>query len=201
MYFHTLALAALSIGSAFSAPTTVAGSDPKILTSAISAVADTKTAVDNQVAITKNLVLNTVNNEVVPALKASLNNIATEINNVVQFVTPLVTNVILPLAEQEFNNIPGFVANVKSISADVEVTVNLILANLPQDLLILVKSEVQLVLDAVYPFARPVILFANSAITGTSGSVTVAITATVVSIQDSVARIQGPLTDAVSKID
>ncbi|KAI0861796.1 hypothetical protein F4860DRAFT_513589 [Xylaria cubensis] len=200
MYFRTLALAALSIGSVFAAPTAVTGSDPKILTSAIGAVADAKIAVDTQADITKNLVIGTVNNEVVPAVKASLNNIYEELQSLVSFVNDLLS-IIEPLAEAEFNNIPGFVADVESISADVQVTVNLILANLPAELLVLVKHELLLVLAAVDPFVLPVLQFANSVIAGTSGSVTVTVSATVVKTQVIVAQVDGPIYTAVSKID
>ncbi|KAI0183961.1 hypothetical protein EV127DRAFT_474737 [Xylaria flabelliformis] len=201
MYFRTLALAALSIGSVFAAPTAVTGSDPKILTSAIGAVADAKIAVDTQADITKNLVIGTVNNEVVPAVKASLNNIAGELQKLVSFVDALLTGIVLPLAEAEFNNIPGFVADVESISADVQVTVNLILANLPAELLVLVKHELLLVLAAVDPFVLPVLQFANSVIAGTSGSVTVTVSATVVRTQVIAGQIDGPIYTAVSKIN
>jgi hypothetical protein len=51
MQFTTLALAALSIGSSFAAPFAAVRSDPKILTSAISAVSDAKASVDTQAAI------------------------------------------------------------------------------------------------------------------------------------------------------
>ncbi|KAI0550660.1 hypothetical protein F4679DRAFT_594567 [Xylaria curta] len=201
MYFRTLALAALSIGSVFAVPTAVTGSNPKILTSAIGAVADAKIAVDTQAAITKNLVIGTVNDEVVPAVKASLNNIAGELQNLVDFVKALATGVILPLADAELNNIPGFVADVESISADIQVTVNLILANLPAELLVLVKHELLLVLAAVDPFVLPVLQFANAAITGTSGSVTVTVSATIVQTQVIIAQVDGPIYAAVNKIN
>ncbi|KAI1735339.1 hypothetical protein F4680DRAFT_453032 [Xylaria scruposa] len=201
MYFRTLALAAISIGSVFAAPTAVTGSDPKILTSAISAVADAKIAVDAQAVITQNFVNGTVNDEVVPAVKASLNNIAGELQNLVDFVKALATGVILPLADAELNNIPGFVADVKSISADIQVTVNLILANLPAELKVLIKHELLLVLAAVDPFVLPVLQFANAAITGTSGSVTVTVSATIVQTRVIVAEIDGPIYAAVNKIN
>ncbi|KAJ2999211.1 hypothetical protein NUW58_g66 [Xylaria curta] len=200
MQFTTLALAVLSIGSVFGAPTVVARSDPKILTSAISAASGSKTAVDTQVAIIKNLVQTTVNSAAIPAIRASLRNIAAEIASVTTFVVPLVIDVALPLAQQELDNLPGFVGNAKGIAADVESTANLILAGLSQQSLLLVKTEALLVLATVSPFVQPITVFANSAIVGTSGPSTEIVGTTIATTQDIAGRIQGPITAAFVKV-
>jgi hypothetical protein len=151
MQIITLALAAISIASVSAAPSTVVRSDPKILTSAISAVSGTRSAVDTQVTIismplyhlyvsdvsqsnssTENLVQTTVSNAVAPALQASLKNIAGEITSVSSFVNPLVIDVALPLAQAELENLPGFVADVQDIVEDVQDVANVILAGLSQ---------------------------------------------------------------------
>ncbi len=152
MQFATLTLAALSIGSVLGSPTVIGLSEPKVLTSAIGAVSNSKSAVDTQLVIirtlihslnrypaqpqanssSENLVQTTVNDAAIPALRASLNNIAAEITSVTNFVVPLVTDVALPLAQQELDNLPGFVTNVKGIAGDVQYTANFILANLSQ---------------------------------------------------------------------
>ncbi|KAI3324646.1 hypothetical protein HD806DRAFT_534112 [Xylariaceae sp. AK1471] len=200
MQFTTFALAALSIGSAFAAPTAVVRSDPKILTSAISAVSDAKSAVDSQVAIIDNLVQTTVNDATVPALKASLKNIAAEISSVTKLVVPLVTGVVLPLAEEELANLPGFVGNVRDIELEIQVTVNLILARLPSATLSLVKTELVLVVATVNPFVTPVTTFANAAIAGTSGPSTDSVRTAIAAIQSILAQILGPITVALQKI-
>ncbi|KAJ8109922.1 hypothetical protein ONZ43_g6010 [Nemania bipapillata] len=201
MQFTTLTLAAISIVSAIAAPSAVARSDPKILTSAISEVSDTRSAVDNQVAIIKNLVQTTVNSAVVPALQASLQNIAGEITSVTSFVKPLVTDVALPLAQAELDNLPGFVADVQAIAGDVQDAANVILAGLSQQTLGLVKSEVLLVLATVNPFVQPVIQFANSAIVGASGPSTDSVQTAVATTQVIVGQIVGPITAAYTKIN
>ncbi|KAI0204948.1 hypothetical protein F4808DRAFT_315620 [Astrocystis sublimbata] len=201
MQFFTFALAALSVGSVLSAPTTTPTvPEPKVLTSAISAVSSSKSNVDTQVAIIKKFVDVTVNDAAIPALKSSLNNIASEIATATKFVVPLVTDVVLPLAEQELANVPGFVGNVKAIAADVEYTANLLLANLSKQTLLLVKTEVLLVLATIDPFVKPVAQFANAAVKGTSGPSTVVIGTTVATTQEISGRISGPITSAYNKL-
>lgn len=155
MQFTTLTLAAISIVSVVAAPSVVARSDPKVLTNAISEVSSTRSAVDTQANIiskflpslfydqvqrqanrfTENLIQTTVNNGVIPALQASLSNIASEITSVTSFVTPLVTDVTLPLVQSEVDNLPGFVADVRCIAGDVQDVANAILAALSQRML------------------------------------------------------------------
>ncbi|KAI0435806.1 hypothetical protein F4803DRAFT_573778 [Xylaria telfairii] len=200
MHFNTLTLAVLTIGSVFAAPAIVAPSDPKVLTNAISAVSDSKSVVDTQTVIIRNLVQTTVNDAAIPAIRASLRNIATEISSVTRFVVPLVTGVALPLAQQELDNVPGFVGNAKDIAADVESTANLLLASLSQQALLLVKTEVLLALATINPFVQPVAQFATLAISGTSGPSTDTIRTTVATTQDIAGRIQGPITEAFTKL-
>ncbi|KAI0975364.1 hypothetical protein F4678DRAFT_324105 [Xylaria arbuscula] len=200
MQFSTLALAALSIGSVLGAPATIARSDPKALSNAIIAASDTKSAVDTQVVIIRNLV-QSANSAAISAIRASLQNIAAEISTATKFAVPLVTDVALPLAQQEFDNLPGFVGNVKDIAADVESTANLLLGNLSQQSLSLLKTEALLVIATIDPFVSPVTRFATSAITGTSGPSTAIIGSTIATTQDIAARIQGPITAAFNKID
>jgi hypothetical protein len=66
------------------------------------------------------LVNGIVNQNVVPAIVASLSNIAAEITNLTNAVKPLITDIILPLAEDEFNTLPGLVADTKAIVSDVQ---------------------------------------------------------------------------------
>ncbi|KAI3342338.1 hypothetical protein F4824DRAFT_198127 [Ustulina deusta] len=200
MQFATLTLAALSIGSVLGSPTVIGLSEPKVLTSAIGAVSNSKSAVDTQLVIIQNLVQTTVNDAAIPALRASLNNIAAEITSVTNFVVPLVTDVALPLAQQELDNLPGFVTNVKGIAGDVQYTANFILANLSQQTLLLVKTEVLLVLATINPFVQPVIQFASSAIVETSGPSTNTIAVTIATTQDIASQIQGPITAAFNKL-
>ncbi|KAI1288703.1 hypothetical protein F5Y03DRAFT_404530 [Xylaria venustula] len=199
MQFSTLALAVLSIGSVLGAPATMTRSDPKVLANAIIAASDTKTAVGTQVVIIKNLV-QSANSAAVSGIRASLQNIAAEISSATKFAVPLVTDVALPFAQQEFDNLPGFVGNVKDIAADVESAANLLLGNLSQQSLLLVKTEALLALATVNPFVQPVTQFAASAITGTSGPSTTIISSNIATAQDIAGQIQGPITAAFTKV-
>ncbi|KAI0867488.1 hypothetical protein GGS24DRAFT_485458 [Hypoxylon argillaceum] len=201
MQFTTLTLAAISIVSVVAAPSVVARSDPKVLTNAISEVSSTRSAVDTQANIIKNLIQTTVNNGVIPALQASLSNIASEITSVTSFVTPLVTDVTLPLVQSEVDNLPGFVADVRCIAGDVQDVANAILAALSQQTLTLVSAEVLQVLATINPFVQPVLQFANSALVGTSGPSTNIVQTTLATIQSIESQIVGPITVAYTKVN
>jgi hypothetical protein len=76
------------------------------------------------------LVASTINGSVIPAIAASLRNIASEITSVTNVVNLLVAQVIVPLTQAELAAIPGLVASVQNITQAVEDTANLLINRL-----------------------------------------------------------------------
>ncbi|KAI1327264.1 hypothetical protein F5Y16DRAFT_201469 [Xylariaceae sp. FL0255] len=198
MQFTSFALAALSIGSAFAQTTP---SDPKILVTAIDAVASAKTAVDNEVAIIQNTVIGTVNNEIIPAINASLCNIEDELTNVINTVVPLIEDIVLPLLASELATLPILVSDVQYIVCECKDSLSLLLGSLSDDLLSLLKTEVALIIATISPFVDPIVSFAQQATSGTSGTSTSDIQASITVIASYVSAIEGPIETAFNQID
>ncbi|KAI1745125.1 hypothetical protein F4680DRAFT_467320 [Xylaria scruposa] len=193
MQFATFALAALSIGSVFAAPPTVVRRDA-VLDAAISAVNTAQTAVASEVVIINNAVQGTLN---LPVIQGSLTNIANAISSATSAVTPLVTDVALPLTNAELSQLSGLVTSVEDIANNVKTAANDVINNVTGLSGILVRAEAVVVINTIGPFVTPVTQFANSAIAGVTDPIVSTIQSTLTTITSTVSSLLGPILTAI----
>ncbi|KAI1270693.1 hypothetical protein F5Y18DRAFT_19713 [Xylariaceae sp. FL1019] len=196
MQFTTFALAALSIGSTFA----ISVPQPKVLLTAVSAAIDGKTAVDTEVAIIQKAVVDTVDNEVIPAVSASLANIKDEVENLKDTVLPIIEDILLPLVASELALLPLLIFDVQCIVTDIKNSFSLLLAELSDDLLHVIKTEVELVIATIEPFITPIVNFANEATKDLSSTSITNINDAVNIIEADLAEVLGPVKTAFDQI-
>ncbi|KAI0474443.1 hypothetical protein F4859DRAFT_522068 [Xylaria cf. heliscus] len=196
MQFTTFALAALSIGSVFAAPPTKVRRDP-VLDTAISAINSVETAVASQVAIINTALQGTINNQAITAIQGSLTNIGNVISSATSDVAPLVTDVALPLAQDELDSLPGLLASANETVTDLKTSFSGIANTLTGLTGILVKAQAAAVLSTVNPFVTPITQFADSAIDGITDPVVPIVESTLGDISGIVDDLLGPILDAL----
>ncbi|KAI1375965.1 hypothetical protein F4677DRAFT_459923 [Hypoxylon crocopeplum] len=204
MRFTNFALAAFSLGSALAAPATHQSHARalQILGTATSTISTVKTTVEGELQNISGLVVkvNVNTTTLVPQLEHSLLAIAGEVTKIVGSVLPLVTDGVLPLAEDELKNLPGLLNDVLSIANGVESTAQKIVNGVGNDVLKAVKPELQLVLSAVEPVAKPIVSFALGAVGHTVDPVAQEVNSLVGNLEHVLGGLLGPLVGVVGKI-
>ncbi|KAI0152816.1 hypothetical protein GGR57DRAFT_503325 [Xylariaceae sp. FL1272] len=196
MQFTIFALAALSIGSTSAATVP----QPNVLLTAVDAASDAKAAVDTEVAIIQKAVDDTVNNEVIPAVNASIANIKVELENLKDTVVPIIEDIVLPLVASELALLPDLINDAQYIVSEIRDSFSLVLAELSDDLLVVMKTEVELVIAIIEPFVTPIVSFANEATKDLSGTSITNIKDAVQILKTDLADILGPIKTAFDQI-
>ncbi|KAI1110661.1 hypothetical protein F5Y14DRAFT_428331 [Nemania sp. NC0429] len=159
MQFTTFVVAALSMGSAIAGP--IAGF--KHFDNAVTAVAQAKTVVQEQLATIEILVGGVHTAETVTKLQKSLVTVSANVNGLVGPALALV-NVKSTLSQVQLSAVPKFAEDFQGLLISIEAIGKKVTgSNLSQNVIAQIKPELQLVLSTASPVARPIISFINVA--------------------------------------
>ncbi|KAI1197086.1 hypothetical protein F5X97DRAFT_344031 [Nemania serpens] len=159
MQFTTFVLAALSMGSAIAGP--IAGFKP--FDDAVTAVAEARAVVQEQVA-TINILINAAPTaETITKLQNSLVTVSANVNGLVGPALALV-NIKSTLGQVQLSTVPKFAADFQGLLISIEAIGKKVTGSgLSQNVIAQIKPELQLVLSTASPVARPIISFINVA--------------------------------------
>lgn len=180
MQFSTLALAALSMGSAIAAPALSGlpvdlpvGDLPVGLPAfddVLSSVGNVKTIVDEQVTTVTTLFKGTPAGDATEQVQTVLLTVGQNVNGLINPVLALGNNVATPLSKGQLESLPQLVQDCQAIVAGLKTIGKTVVGGLGQDGLNQVQPELQWVLSTAGPLVRPVVSFATTSVPG-SGAV------------------------------
>lgn len=202
MQFSTLALAALSMGSAIAAP--ALGGLPVDLPvgdlpvgdlpikdlpglpafdDALSSVGNVKTIVTEQVTTVTTLLKGTPAADAADKVQTSLLTVGQNVNGLLGPILALGNNAATPLSQGQLTSVPQLVEDCQAIVAGLQTIGKTVVGGLGQDGLNQVQPELQWVLSTAGPVVRPVVSFATTAVPG-SGAVVEQVNSAVGELQE-----------------